>query len=221
MNPQTKESDHFIINHYNEAPSTINEVLETLENNYKRITSLLQVVLPEKSVLYIYPSIEAFHQAIGETDIQDWRAGRFDNGTIKMVSPNNPGTEHDYNSIMAIAIHELVHLAAAEVNRHAPDYIAEGVATYLAGQDENIGEFIASDIKSGDFPTMAQLRSMTDEIYHYGYAFIDYVVYKYGYDGMLKLYKTADIKKAFDIDDDEFHKSWKAYLIEAFLIEVG
>ena len=221
MKPLTTESDHFVINYFIEDSPIISEILEKLESNYNRITFLLQVELPEKSVLYIYPSIAKFHEAIGRAGAPDWVAGNFDQETkaIKIVSPYNPGTAHDYDSIMAIVIHEFVHLAAAQINSQAPDYIAEGVATYFAGQDDCVKETIQTDIKAGDFPTMAQLRCMTDEIYQYGYAFIEYVISKYGIEGVLKLYKTADIKKALGAADDEFHESWKAYLIEMYSID--
>ena len=216
MEQQTLVSSHFIINYW-EDTQVINEILETLENNYTRIVSILQVELADKCVLYIYPSIDMFHQAIDETDAEDWLAGRFDNGTIKMVSPNNPGSEHDYDSVMAIAVHELVHLVAEHVNNCAPDYIAEGLATYLAGQDENVKEFIQDDLINGNFPSMTQLKSMKEEVYHYGYAFIKYVMSEYGVDGVLKLYKSVDVNTALNIDENEFHKNWKAYLTETCL----
>ena len=118
------------------------------------------------------------------------------------MSPNNPGPEHDYDSIMAVAVHEFVHLAAGQINSSAPAYIAEGLATYLAGQGENVYDFILSDLKSGDFPTMAQIKSMVG--YQYSYALTDYIMSKYGIGHMLELYKTADFKKTFGVDDEEF-----------------
>ena len=213
---QTIESDHFIVNYYEEDASVVDKITQILESNYKRVTSILQVELPEKCELYIYPNITDFHKAIGRPGSPDWVAGNCDNGIIRIVSPNNPGTAHGYDSIMSIAVHEVVHLAAEQVNNHenVPHYMTEGLATYLAGQGMNVKEMIRKDLTNGNFPTMEQLKSMAEKIYQYGYAFMEYVVWKYGTDGMLKLYKAADIAKAFDISEDEFYQNWKAYMVK-------
>lgn len=218
MKPNTIESDHFILHFYDDDRPVIDKILKNLESNYKRITSLLQVELPEKSVLHIYPSLEIFHEAIGEPEVETWRVGRFDKGIMKMVSPNNPGPDHDYDSIMAVAIHEFVHLAAEQINSDAPDYIAEGLATYLANQGgAYIKDAIQDDLNSGSFPSLAQVRDMAD--YIYSYALMKYVASEYGVEGMLKLYKTADIYKAFGVSDDELYEKWKTYLVKTYSIE--
>ena len=218
MDSLTATSEHFIINYWIEDAHAIGQILELLENNYNRITSFLQVELPEKSVLCVYPSIDKFHAAIGRAGAPDWVAGCFDEDSkiISIVSPNNPGTAHDYDSVLTIAVHELVHLAAALVNNNAPSYLAEGLATFLAGQEDNVKEHIQEGIANDNFPTIVQLKNMTDGIYQYGYAFVKYIVSEYTVDDMLKLYKTADISRTFAIDENEFHKNWKAYLIRAY-----
>ena len=216
----TAESDNFIINHYEDDTPIINQILNLLEDNYTRITSLLQAKPSTKSTLNVYPNLNALHKAIGRKDAPDWLAGNYDmnSGTIHIVSPSNPGPEHTFDSVMAIAVHEFVHLVAAQINNKAPDYIAEGLATYLAGQGDYASEVIQEDIQTGEFPTMAQLRDMTVDSYTYGYAFMEYVMQKYGIDCVLDLYRTADINKSLNIRDDEFHKNWKAYLTEAYSI---
>ena len=71
-----------------------------------------------------------------------------------------------------------------------------------------------------DAQTIDRLRNMTDEVYHYGYALVKYVVSTYGADGMLKLYKSTDVNATFNINENDFRDNWKAYLIKSYSMEV-
>nr|AGS52035.1 hypothetical protein [uncultured bacterium contig00008] len=220
------ESEHFRIFYYEgEDIRTINMLLGTFEDNYERITSALQVRLSGKSDVYVYPDLKTYHNAIGRPQAPDWSVGAYQDGVIRMVSPDNPGPTSDFNAMLVNAVHEFVHLVADKINRtgtmtgNAPIYLGEGVATFLAGQGQYVGQNITPALLNNNFPSMAALNSLTGDngLYDYGYAFVQYVVSEYGYDGLINLYKNPNIQTVFNINSNDFRENWIQYLKDYYL----
>jgi hypothetical protein len=65
---------------------------------------------------------------------------------------------------------------------------------------------------------MAALNTLTDTgLYAFGYAFVQYVVSEYGYDGLIKLYKNPNIQTVFGINSNVFRDNWIEYLKDYYL----
>ena len=128
---------NFVIHFEEDDELVVEAVREALEFNFDRITGILGVVPPNAIDVFIYPSVAEYHQAVGRPDMQDWMVGTVIDGAIHMVSPANPGPAHDFDSMIKVAVHELVHVLALELNPHNDrPFLVEGLAMYLAGQYE-------------------------------------------------------------------------------------
>jgi hypothetical protein len=147
---------------------------------------------------------------------------------IRMVTPGNPPANNDFNSMLKVAVHEFVHLVTGRVYPHfygiLPFCLDEGVAVYLAGQGDNVRSTIAPAITNGTFPASLNAipSGMSSEAYNYAYAFVEYVVSKYDYDGLVKLIKSVYYDWHNDVYHDvdftcigtteaQFMSEWKTY----------
>jgi hypothetical protein len=215
------ESEHFIISceGFEENESTLIKLRDTLEGNYNRITTFLQVSLSDKSNFILYPDSSSFLRYLNAyypgMNFGTSSAGTYfpNEDEVRMVTPGN-------NSLLTVAVHEFVHLVAQSVNSsyNVPSYLSEGVAVYLAGQNNGVQQTIASAIKNNTFPT--SLNAMpgapgvpaSASVYEYGYAFVEYIVYKYNSAGLVNLYKNPNITGCFGgITESQFMSEWKAY----------
>jgi hypothetical protein len=211
------ESEHFIITCYEfeENESTLFKLRDKLEGSYDRITTTLQVSFSNKTEIILYPSQSA-------AGFSGFTAGMYVEahyhppaGAVIMVTPSNPTANHDFNYMLKVAVHEFVHVAAAEVNPiYPPTYLCEGVAVYLAGQ----GEYVGNTIKSNAFPaTLSAIPNVSgpqaDAAYDFAYAFVEYVVHKYGNDKLVALYKNPDDLTVLGAGVTEalFMSEWKDY----------
>ena len=212
---QTTESEHFVIYYSEKDADLVDYIIDGLENNYERITSILQVELSEKSEIYVYYDFETFHKDVVKPN---WTTGVYYDGQIRILVWDEQGVPFDYEDMGKVAVHEFVHLAAASVNKNAPAYLNEGLATFLAEQDEWAKETAIFAIQNNHFPSVEQLYRMSaDEgLYTYGYLYVKYIVYEYGYEYLLELYKRPPVYSS-----DEFQENWINYLIDAYSIELS
>jgi hypothetical protein len=221
---QITESSHFIIYSHEEGQATLKNLSIVLEDNYERITSLLQVVIPEKSKIYVYPDLRSFHGSFTGVPadlLEDWMVGTYRDGKILMTSPDNPGPAHDYDSLMEIVVHEFVHLATAQISESAPLHLNEGLAVTLAEQEVNVKDTAGAAILNGTFLSMGELDSLPpDVLYPYGYALIEYVVSEYGYGVLLDYYKHPDISTVFSVSEEDFRVNWMAFIEKKYALRV-
>jgi len=185
-----KETTNFTLLYYSNNTQDINEIADVLENNFERITGLLGVVPSGKTRVHIYASQSDFHQAIGRSDAKAWVVGTVMAGEIHMVSPSNPGPESDRDGIMSVAIHEFVHIVANKLSLHTTDnypFLAEGLATYLAGQVCQLDLDL-------DVPSVDTIISSceSDDVYQVGFVFMQFIANAFGNDGLVALYKDPD-----------------------------
>jgi hypothetical protein len=233
------ESEHFIITceGFEENENTLIKLRDILEGSYNRITTTLQVSLSDKSNFILYPDSNSFLSYLnayypgmnfGASSVGTY-FNNYDEDEVRMVTPGNPPRQyHDFNSLLQVAVHEWVHLVAQRLNNPLtlppPSYLGEGVAVYLAGQNNGVQQKIASDIKNGKFP--ASLNAIQD-VYNYGYALVEYIVHQYGNERLVNLYKTlkanttnadAVFQACFGsgITETQFMSDWKAYCIAKY-----
>jgi hypothetical protein len=203
------ESEHFIISceGFEENESTLFKLRDTLEGNYNKVTTTLQVSLSEKSNIRLYPDQTSYNNSFGNT--VSWSVGNYrpDEDEVRMVTPGNPPRNQDFNSLLKVGVHEWVHLVAWRLNAsYFPYYIVEGVAVYLAGQNGGVQQTVASAIRSNKFPATVEALELLeewtfDDAYNLWYAFAEYVVHKYGNDVLVNFYKSP-VKEIYNTDPD-------------------
>ncbi|MCL2365192.1 MAG: hypothetical protein FWC71_11070 [Defluviitaleaceae bacterium] len=203
------ETDNFILHYYDENTKEKDKIIKILEDNYHRIINFLGIKLTEKTIIHVYKTLKDFHRAIGRPNAEDWVVGNATGGVIRMVSPCNPGPAHDYDSIMAVAIHEFVHIVAEKLNLHTSHnypYLSEGIATYLAGQKVTLDKSI--QIPSAQTIALSQDDDDYGLVYDISYVFMQFIAANFGNDGIIALYKNPE---EFVKTHPQLNDMWAAY----------
>lgn len=107
----------------------------------KKITNDLKSYPKEKTEVYIYPSIENYHNEMGRPNAPQWQIGSEICNKIFIVSPKNPGNVHTYDSILQATVHEFTHAVVENIAPNifsVPLWLNEGIAVYEADQKKKI-----------------------------------------------------------------------------------
>lgn len=216
---QQLESDHFIFYSNTDDKNILKDLSKTLEDNYERITNDLSQTLKRKVDVYIYPDLDTFHKAIGESDAPDWVVGTAIPSTykIQMVNPLNAGGRQQAD-VMKVVIHEFTHIVIGNINSNLsriPIWLNDGVATYEAGQDETTDKVIADVKKSNKYYTLKDIESMGSYDfgkkggYQFSYLYVKYIVDEYGYDKLVALIKQpSQFQNILGVTQGDFEKAW-------------
>lgn len=94
------------------------------------------------------------------------------------------------------------------INNQTPVWLSESIAQY-----ESSGFYKPYNNK---YPTISEMNengSISPVVYTYGYALIEYIVNKWGMDGVRKLLKNnGDIQETFGISEQELQAGWHEFL---------
>lgn len=224
------ETEHFII-HYNESDTnTANNISQTLENNYERITKSFNVNIAEKYNIIIYPTENLFkksrlhdvYNGIHTSSI----TGYFlpDTNKIKILSPNDPDSWSLKSNLESLIIHEFTHAVIMQINPDIPSYLNEGVANYMSNNMES-AEFLLTVVpalRNDSFPSIDNIRNMQSQDYLEGSqqfecAFVMYVVENYGYQKLIDYIKMPSIQTIFEITEDQFQKDLLDFLKRKYI----
>ena len=217
------ESAHFI--YYYEAPdsSIIDSIKSKLESNYDRITGDLQLTISYKIIIHIYPTLQEFHNAIGQPNAPDWLVGTafFD---VFVVSPQNPGPAHSYNEMMNnVLVHEFTHVCTYKINSSLPIWLSEGFALFEAGPYYSKASVVSSYNSIGKIPTLDDLSYNFDNFVKFGgYPFsltiVHFIAENYGMDAMRKLIHYPNNFSVFEgLTKSGFQDKWFEYVKKNYL----
>lgn len=214
------ETEHFIFYSTDKDKKCLEDLSNAAEGSYERITSDLKTPLDYKPTVRVYPDIKSFHISIGRPDDPDWGVGTAWGKNLRIVSPLNPGSVHDYESIKQVAVHEFAHVVQINMvddPRQLPTWLWEGTATYEAKQmDEKTKQLMKQEAQKVKAPTLSQLTKdfyTVDKAYQYSYSIADFIVNKYGYDKLVEMIKNPkDIEKTLGVSMDELEKQWIGYV---------
>ncbi|NYB74158.1 hypothetical protein HZF24_08375 [Sedimentibacter hydroxybenzoicus DSM 7310] len=213
------ENENFTVHSFDKDKECIEDLAKALDENYDAITNNLSVSLKDKVKVTIYPNIKSFHNNIGMQNAGDWLVGVAWRNEIYMVSPLNPGSQHTYDSLMKVIVHEFVHVVQFNIYpyRYPNRWMTDGLATYAAKQipDKTIMKDL---IDAGKNPSLSDMNSKDFEKvngYDFSYTVVEYLVKEYGYETIVAMIETP--KKMYEIlgkSLDEFENDWINYLKE-------
>lgn len=211
---QQRETDHFVFYCTDQDVKALDDLVDSLENCYEKVTSDLGKAPSDKTRVDIYPDIKTYHDAIGRPSAPDWAVGEARSGCIYVVSPLNPGPAHNYDDIIIIAVHEYTHIVVEQFNRCQPTYLNEGIACYEAGQTSSIYS-IKNDMTQGTLPSLTELEnySSLSDPYTYSRIYIDFVVETFGFDKVVSLLEGKSQTEVFGISTEQLNEKWIAFLI--------
>lgn len=214
------ETKHFKYYSYDSDTEILEELGKELEGKFELITSRLQYIPQEKIDVEVYPDVDTFHISMGYPDSPDWAVGYAGNGKVQMVSPNNPGPAHTYESLMKAVVHEFAHIIIRGHNKgELPKWLNEGIASYEARNIYPIKEAISGEVKYNHVPSFDELNGNNfaeRHGYQYSAAIIEFFLKEYDYDRLVELIKNPDIEKVCGVTKEELHKQWVEFLKENY-----
>lgn len=210
---QVFETSHFRICYSSLAEGTKTDIGNTLEKAYPGIQKFFAMDQRQKSIIVVYPDVEDFQRAyLGyflSLAYGDWAAGAAYEDLVLSASPQNPGTQHTYEDILQILVHEYVHTLTFRINDMPNVWLDEGLATYLAGQ------------KSALPPTPPGFEAfqkddpgtfVDNDGYAFGYSYIAYLDAVYGNQKIIQLIRTNDYETTFGKSAFDVYSEWVRYL---------
>lgn len=215
------ESEHFRYISTKTDKEILSNLEENLESNYDRIANDLNVNLDEKINVTIYPNINEFHKATRYTDAEDWLVGFARDGEIFMVSPLNPGSVHNYESLMKVIVHEYTHILVEKINKNTDIYLNEGIAVIEANQmDSNTEGYLKEIAILNKLPKLDEMKNNYSELeqpYLISGGFVDFIIKNNGYTKVIDLIKNPDnIEEIIGLSKEEIILKWREYIISNY-----
>ncbi|SDY24733.1 hypothetical protein SAMN05421736_101767 [Evansella caseinilytica] len=215
----TEETDHFILYYEPDDKEAAQEIGEILEQKRAEINAKLNYHQEEKTEVYIYPDQNTFHGKkygmAGRIFGPDWYIGDNVGEKVLLVSPNNPGSHHSYDSVVVTAVHEYVHTVVYAVNPQVSKWLNEGLAVYLAEQAPDLETISVVGAPSyQDTQTSNPVKFGKMSGYAYSYTYLQFLDRTFGMDAVSTLLKEnpADYENVFSYTEEEIYEMWLDYL---------
>lgn len=215
---QQRETEHFVFYCADTDLEALDDLEESFEGCYQRVTTDLGKAPSGKTRVNIYPSLQAFHNAMGRPNDPDWSVGEAKSGAVYMTSPLDPGPQHSYQSIITVAVHEYVHIVIEQFHRSQPSYLNEGLAAYEAGQGDNVKYTVQQDAEKNALPSLSTVASLNAfnnskyNIYTYGYAYVEFIVERFGFDKVIALLEGKSRSEVLGMSESELNEAWLTFL---------
>lgn len=211
-----QESKHFVV--FYQKASEGREILKEAERVYPRITSDFNYYPARKINIYAYHSHSLF-------------LSKSPSGITRAYSQpfmNNIVISATQESIESAVAHELTHIVFLQSlpdSSKVPFWFVEGIAIYESQLDEESTE-AESYAFQGDIPSVSDLSKEKPEgigeqqrVAAEGYMMINYIVDKYGKDGLNRLIKNLQrgmdfsiaLEKSSGVSEEELNKAWYEY----------
>ena len=206
--------------YHEQEQSAAQAVIDLLITENPKIASQLTLTAPPQIHLFIYDHLQTLHEkyeVLVNRKPAEWVVGTCENNIILTVSPANPGDDHDFTSIMQVAIHEMVHVYNQQLNPAMPLWIDESLATYLSNMNPRSYNYQIEYI-----PTYEEMQLNDSEAfanaggYELSYFYIEFLCNTYGWDAVIKLVRTSDYMQAFSLSPQDVYEKWKTILLEEF-----
>jgi hypothetical protein len=213
-----KESAHFIYYYEAQDSSVVDTIASRLEGSYDRITGDLLLTMTTKTKVHIYPTLQDFHNAIGQPNAPDWLVGT---GFIEIyaVSPLNPGPDHSYDEMVNnVFVHEFTHVCLAKVNTNLPIWLNEGFALYEGGPYYSKESVVSAYNNLGRIPSLDELASSYDNFsnlggYPFSLTITRFAIGTFGMDSMRQFIHHPDNFTVFaGLSKSEFQDEWFDYV---------
>jgi|GEM_PF-578283 len=207
--PMQAETEHFKFYSKDQDKNCINNISNTLETNYLRVTKDLKATLNQKINVYIYSTLDEFHKGIGKPNARSWVVGEAQGNTIHLPCVSSATT----------IVHEFTHVVENNINatkNGIPIWLNEGTANFEAIQKypEQYNQVLSIAKSSNKFPTLSDLETDSYTFgnkggYEFSYSIVDYIVKTYGQDKLVALIKSpSDFEKILGVSKEDFQKKW-------------
>lgn len=202
------------------------EMLNIEETFFKQLSIEFDHQYNNRVLLYIYPDLASFHNAINLPNAPDWIIGETNNkNERKTVSPRNPGPKHSYDSVIRANKNGLVTLFIYDKYKNQspiPYWLHQGVSLYKADfySDKKIKTLTENisllptieqleDIEKNNAIAFAQVKG-----FFVSFSIIKFIDQKWGWNSILELLNDySKFEKIFKVSKQEFNDLWIKFLI--------
>lgn len=211
----TYESQHFVIYYEKQDENVVKDISNQLNDGYNKIFEAININTTYKTEVYVYKNIYELHVKkyglLGMLFGPKWYIGDNIENKVIIVSPNNPGPEHSYSSIIDATLHEYVHTLMWNINPNLSKFLNEGMAGYISGNTKPGYKFQTlpnfSDTKISNPITFGN-----EGMYPVSYTYIEYLDENYGMEKVLELVSTGDYNKTFSRSEEDMFNEWIEFL---------
>jgi hypothetical protein len=208
---------HFVIQLTELDGSNSDRIQASLEQNYERITSDLQVdTLPVITVIF-YQNGDEFRKAAGMGNLPSWATS---STRLLVVSPSSPDAGRSFEEMLNIIVHEFTHCVTLNINSsfaNNPRWLWEGVSLYEAGQFSHPSRLTGWP---SNIPTLADLNSnwqTNTDVYTGGYVLIEYIIQAWTKDKLIQLIRSnGNILGTLGVSVQQFEQGWLDFLITKY-----
>lgn len=228
-------STHFQIYHYSREKELVQKVSSLAESAYDELSRRLNYQIPKQVPLIFYATHADFEQNNIIMNFIPEGVGAFaEPARNRMVLPVDLSDE----KLQQLIQHELTHVFEYEIlfggrlsralTSSAPTWFMEGLASYF-GQDEDDKDrmFLRDAVNADQIPPITRVDMQGYVAYRYGHAVFDFIEAEWGKDAVrefiyeFRSFMGRDVgtalKRAFDIDPDEFDLKFRRYLRRKYL----
>ncbi len=202
-------------------PSWLQHVADTLESAHPRITSDLHTEAPPQTSVHVWADSVGYlreQEALGRTLNPDSRGWVINYHLFSIRADTGSAA-----ALAECAVHEFAHIVSNSLNARGlsgiPIWLREAVAMYEAGQFYDPMRF--EYMRNGQYPTLEVIDAGLDagvvRVWHVGYLLAEYIVKKWGTQGLVLLIRSSgDVSAAFGISVAAFESGWYAFLHEKY-----
>jgi hypothetical protein len=233
-----RSSDNFLVYSADVDASYAEEYNDLLEETVTQFSEQLDLTLPQKTSVFIYPSLCDYHNSVG---IDFCNPNSIGGGVgidmFQMVTPRD--IDRPTEKMHALAMHEFAHVVQFNIYpAFLPPWLSEGFASFMPGgilsEDEITAiqpqlnqEFNNMFNATGSYPTVEDLsdRNTIDQYgldyYLLGQVMVDFIVRKHGYISLKEFVKDGgtDFSKLGYTDTEDFENTWFAFYEETYSVE--
>jgi hypothetical protein len=200
---------------------------DALESNYLRIGNDLKTIPADNIETNIYAQRWRYVKAT-----KNWGGSGNIEGISKLHFVEQAWGETDSKKV---AIHEFAHTVTLKLlldhdsqlfnskkfdNKFStfPTWLWEGISVYEAQQF--VDPKTLPYLNNGQYPTITELnnRIKGGKIYSCGYTIIEYILFKYGQENLIKLIENyGDIKTILNVTEEQFSNEWYEFVKTKYL----
>lgn len=208
----------------NVAAADKKKIVDALEACYAQISTNLQTTPARPIEVFIYETRSGYIRATGNRGASGSIEGA---GKLHMLQVSRDGDKAE-----TVAVHEFAHavtlklltdhepqpLDAAKFDKKFkkfPIWLWEAIAVYEAHQFRHPKSL--SFITKNSYPSLEELNDRSNgKIYKAGYCVIEYILSKYGRDGLITLILSHGDVGALKTTKAEFSKGWHDFVINKY-----
>lgn len=227
-------STHFDIYFYEEERDQLQRVVDAAESAYLDLSQKFNFQISRKIPLIFYATHSAFEQTNVMLNFIPEGVGAFaEPAKNRMVLP----VDMPDDELLELLTHELTHIFEYEilfqgkfgktVTARPPTWLMEGLASYMAQDEDSRDRMVLRDAVVNDRIPRISLDPQGYFAYRFGHSVFRYMQEQWGWDGLRDfiyeyrntLGSSVDraLKRAFDLEPDEFDTRFRTWLRKQYL----